>query len=225
MSAVLLLFVMNPQQALQTPQGLRYGYEPFYASHWWLADNAQHKQRVVTADEYRSRVLRSGPPELKQRCGERGLTAGASRDATIALLLAAYEGLVAPDHLDVATWAELVQECRLLGLNAAGSEADLRVRIRAADGATQEEDQVAAGGGKSEPTPDTVAPAPLAAPLVSKISEQDAAQLARLKAALAAGDYNGIRSVATSLTSERPPTRSKSEVIRWAQALVTELEG
>jgi hypothetical protein len=129
MSALLLLFVQNPQMAMTTPQGLRHGYEPFWASHHWLAERAHLKQRVITADEYRVRVLRSDSDALKLRCGERGMTPCATREETIAALLACLD-VPAPDHLDVATWAELVQECRLLNLNAAGSEDDLRARIR-----------------------------------------------------------------------------------------------
>ena len=224
MSALLLLFVQNPQMAMTTPQGLRHGYEPFWASQWWLAERAHLKQRVITADEYRVRVLRSDNDALKLRCGERGMEPGATREETIAALLACLD-VPAPDHLDVATWAELVQECRLLNLNAAGSEDDLRARIRDSRPAEVID----------EPTPapiaelgaevtNEIAPEPIP-PAASPLPEVDRKILVDLKAALAADDYNATWSLATNLTESRPASKAKSEMFAWARGVVTQLEG
>lgn len=214
MSALLLLFVQNPQIALMTPQGLKHGYEPFWASHWWLADSG-HTRRVITAQEYRDRVLRSDDEALKLRCGERGMELCATREETIRQLLAILDDLPRPDHLDVATWAELVEECRYLHLNAAGSEAELRERIRASgpgplvieDAGEDEADVVDA------PPADNAQPAPADEPLPEPVEPVDpaprrappepfdAAQLGQLKMHLEADNYNGVWSVGTNLTS------------------------
>ena len=227
MSALLLLFVQNPQMAMTTPQGLRHGYEPFWASHHWLAERAHLKQRVITADEYRVRVLRSDSDALKLRCGERGMTACATREETIAALLACLD-VPTPDHLDVATWAELVQECRLLNLNAAGSEDDLRARIR-------DSKPIKPAVHVEAPTPapiaelgaevtNEIAPEPIP-PAASPLPEVDRKILVDLKAALAADDYNATWSLATNLTESRPASKAKSEMFAWARGVVTQLEG
>jgi hypothetical protein len=224
MSAMLLLFVQNPQIALMTPQGLRHGYEPFWASHWWLADSG-HKSRCITADEYAARVLRSDDEALKLRCGERGMDPCATREETIAALLACLD-VPAPDHLDVATWSELVQECRLLNLNAAGSEADLRARIRDSKPAAASEPAL-------PPAPieelgaevtNEIAPDPI--PLASvALPEVDCKVLADLKVALDANDYNTVWSLATNLTETRPASKAKPEMFSWARGVVASLEG
>lgn len=226
MSAMLLLFVQNPQIALLTPQGLKHGYEPFWASHWWLADSA-HKGRVITAQEYRDRVLRSDDEALKLRCGERGMEMAATREETIKQLLAFLDDIPRPDHLDVATWAELVQECRYLGLNAAGSEEDMRERIRASG---------PPAAAAAAPPADLVEETHASAPEIIPVDEVKAAaaaskpvadpeQLAALKAALAQDDYNTTWSLATNLTATRPDNKGKAAVMAWARALVAQLEG
>ena len=247
MSALLLLFVQNPQIALMTPQGLKHGYEPFWASHWWLADSG-HTRRVITAQEYRDRVLRSDDEALKLRCGERGMEPCATREDTIRQLLAILDDLPRPDHLDVATWAELVEECRYLNLNAAGSEAELRERIRASgpgplvtEEAGEDEADVVDTSSADEPPAEDAPPAPSDAPLPEPADEVpapvepaqpaaslppfDAAQLVQLKAHLEADNYNGVWSVGTNLTSSRPADKSKAAVYAWARALIQELEG
>ena len=231
MSAMLLLFVQNPQIALMTPQGLRHGYEPFWASHWWLADSG-HKNRVITAQEYRGRVLRSDDEALRLRCGERGMEPAATREETVSALLAFLQDLPRPDHLDVATWAELVQECRLLNLNAAGSEEEMRERIRnsgppaaAADSPPSDlaEETAATAPPVIEPA-EIQAPAPVAAAAASK-AVASPEQIAQLKALLAADDYNGVWSLATNLTETRPADKSKARVMGWARELLASLEG
>lgn len=233
MSAMLLLFVQNPQIALMTPQGLKHGYEPFWASHWWLADSG-HKNRVVTAQEYRDRVLRSDDEALRLRCGERGMQPAATREETVKALLAFLEDLPRPDHLDVATWAELVNECRHLNLNAAGSEDEMRERIRnsgpsaaaAADDAPSDlvEETAAATPPVIEPA-EIQAPAPVAAAAAASKAVASPEQIGQLKALLAADDYNGVWSLATNLTETRPADKSKARVMGWARELLASLEG
>lgn len=243
MPALPLIFCANPQISIMTPQGSRCGYEPFWATHYWLFDNVRFRGRILLAQDYAARVLASDEAALQLRCAERGMQPAATREQTIAKLLACLDGLGdMPDRLDVATYQELVTECRLLNLPAGGGVDELRARLKAAaqpipapvdevpDAPPADqppaEDVPSAPSDEPLPEPADEVPAPVepAEPAAS-LPPFDAAQLVQLKAHLEADNYNGVWSVGTNLTSSRPADKSKAAVYAWARALIQELEG
>lgn len=236
MPALPLIFCANPQISILTPQGSRCGYEPFWATHYWLFDNVRFRGRILLAQDYAARVLSSDEAALALRCAERGMAPAATREETVAQLLACMESLgEMPDRLDVATYQEVVTECRLLNLPADGSVEVLRARIKAArqPAAADEPPAVADAPADGAPpaadeAPDdvTLEPAPVeAAKPAAKLSALDVQQLAQLKAALAADDYQTVWSVGTNLTSSRPASKSKTAVYEWAEGVIRDLEG
>lgn len=222
MPALPLIFCANPQISIMTPQGSRCGYEPFWATHYWLFDNVRFRGRILLAQDYAARVLASDEAALQLRCAERGMQPAATREQTIAKLLACLDGLgEMPDRLDVATYQELVTECRLLNLPAGGGVDELRARLKAAGQPTPAPADEVPDAPPADEVPAPVEPAEPAASL----PPFDAAQLVQFKAHLEADNYNGVWSVGTNLTSSRPADKSKAAVYAWARALIQELEG
>lgn len=236
MTALLLVSTGNPQHAIQTPQGLKHGYEPFWGSHWWLADNARRRGALITVQEYRNRVLGSSDEALKMRCAERGMQPKQSREATIAMLLKgmSVEEVGEPEPYTTATYYELVTECGLRGITH-GTREEMIDRLTEADGGGQQagkldgahedeahdshtEDAAEAKSDEVDGVP--AAPEPASQPPLA--IDQDL--VAQLGAALEADDYNQVWSVSTNLTEDRPESKTKPVLMAWARSLYDTLK-
>jgi hypothetical protein len=228
MTTILMLHAGNPQYQIHTPQGLKRGYEPFWASHWWLADHAHLRGALLSVQEYRSRVLASTPDALNVRCYDRGMTPCATRTETLAMLLEGMseQDVGAPEPYTTMTYFELVTECGLRGLPHSNRD-EMIATLAAADAG----DGLDSGAELPAPIEELgaevtneIAPDPI--PLASvALPEVDRKVLADLKVALDANDYNTVWSLATNLTETRPASKAKPEMFSWARGVVASLEG
>lgn len=236
--SLLTLIYVGPAQGagVRLPAGSKsytvQPFEPFACTNGWLRRMTGRSSRFWAPVEFEDHARRCADGQLKSLCALRQVPTGLPREEMITRLCAGIHG--DPVAL-VVMESDLRIACAQAGLSADGDRAALLARLGIDDelkriDAIKEE----AGGGKSDATPPDDAPVShdlgaeptnASAPRPIKLSEQDRAQLAQLKQALAADDYNAVWSLATNLTSTRPDSKAKPVVIAWAQALVSDLEG
>lgn len=227
LQSITLIYVgPAPQEGVRLPAGsVSYQvqpFAPFRATNSWLRRMTGRSSRFWTPTDFEDHCRRCADGQLRAMLPLRKVSGIHDREAMIAALC---EGIHGDPSLLVYMESDLRVACAAAGLPTHGSRAELLERLGLDEVLQRVEPADAPEPVADDMTPESEPEPVEAAKPAAKLSALDVQQLAQLKAALAADDYQTVWSVGTNLTSTRPASKSKTAVYEWAEGVIRDLEG